>query len=167
MPANRVCTFAVLATLIILLVAGPANAAVVTRVDRQGDAPRAIDIASARYSYGNGQVTVRASIPALGGSGAASLSISRFVFFEAGHIVRIVKRVGQPARVSLHFFDHFTVKRRACTGVAGSWNDRSITLRVPISCIKGDATPQIFVQFGIQRGDRVDRAPAVRRLARN
>lgn len=151
----------------ILIVPSMVSAAVVTRDDKRGDAPAAIDVTKARYAYGGGRVAVRATIPRLGDRGQAALSISRYEIFEAGYVVRIVKRVGKPARVRLQYFDHFDLHNRKCAGVAGRWNDRSVTLRVPIKCLEGHRTPKVFAQFGIQRGERIDRAPAVKRLPRN
>ena len=156
-------------TVVALLVCstGAAHAAVAIRDDATGDAPAAIDIKQAQYSYGDGRVRVVSAVPDLGRYGRAELAISRFEVFEAGYVVRIVKKVGEAPTVRLLYYDHFSLKRRACEGVGGRWRDRSIALRVPVSCLRDHATPRIFVQLSTQRGDRIDRAPAVKRLARD
>lgn len=152
--------------LIASLGASAAHAETRGKSDRVQDAPATIDITRARYSHSDDQVRVRARIPDLGPAGVATLAITRFEIFEAGYVVRMVKRVGKPARVRLLFFDHFDLHKRECDGVVGSWNDRSVRLAVSRSCLEGHAKPRVFVRFGIQRGRAVDRAPAVRRLPR-
>lgn len=152
--------------LIATLGASAAHAEPRVRSDRVADAPAAIDVTRVRYSHADHQVRVRARIPDLGAAGVATLAITRFEIFEAGYVVRMVKRLGKPARVRLLYFDHFDLSRRECDGVAGRWNDRSVRLAVPRSCLEGHAKRRVFVQFGIQRGRAVDRAPAVRRLPR-
>ena len=154
--------FVVLATLIAL----PAQAETKVKQDREGDAPAAIDVTRARYSHGETHVRVTARISALGRVGEAALSISRFEIFEAGYVVRIIKHRGKPARVGLFYFDHFDLEKRACDDVSGTWGRTAIRLKVARECLVGHARPRVFAQFGIQRGQEVDRAPAVPRLAR-
>lgn len=165
MRATRVLVAAVTA-MGLTLVGSPADAETKVRQDETGDAPAKIDVTRVRYSYGDDRVKAVARIPDLGRRGEAALSISRFEVFEAGYVVRIRKRLGKPARVSLLYFDHFDLHPRECDGLSGAWRDSSIRLSVATSCLRGHARPRIFTQFGIQRGDDVDRAPAVRRLAR-
>lgn len=143
-----------------------ANADTDRRQDARGDAPAAIDISIVDYSHGQKRVEVSATIPDLGRRGSASLSISRFNVFEAGYVLQIRKRPGSTPRTRLYYFDHFALKPRECDNVSGKWGTGMITLRVARNCLEGHATNRLFVQFGVQREGSVDRAPAVRRLAR-
>ncbi|UMG91331.1 hypothetical protein [Nocardioides sp. TF02-7] len=111
-------------------------------------------------------VRVLADVPDLGRRGSAALSISRFSIFEAGHVLRIMKRPGQSPRVRLFYFNHFDLEPRRCRAVSGAWDEDQVRLRVARRCLGDDARERVFVQFGIQRGQSVDRAPAVRRLPR-
>jgi hypothetical protein len=138
-----------------------------TTPDRTGDAPARIDIERARYDYGEGRVSVVARIPLLGDSGEASLSVSRYTIFEAGYVVRIIKRPNRAARTGLYFFNHFELVKRRCPQVSGEWGTGSIKLAVPVACLEDHRTPRVFVQFGIGADGSIDRAPAVRRLARD
>ena len=156
----------VIAVLLGSLIAPPAGAATERRQDARNDAPDAIDISEATYTHGLRQVRVVATIPDLGRRGSAALSISRFTIFEAGYVVEIKKRRGHPARTELYFFNHFDLEPRRCSDAAGRWGADEIRLRVPRRCLDGHRREQLFVQFGIQRGQSVDRAPAVRRLQR-
>ncbi|HXH79757.1 hypothetical protein [Nocardioides sp.] len=133
-------------------------------MDETGDAPRGIDIDSARYSHANEEVAVVARVPDLQRMGSASLSISRFEIFEAGYIVRIIKTRGRPAQTALLYFDHFDATERACDGVRGRWGRSRIRLVVPTECLRGHRTSSLFAQFGISHAERVDHAPAVVRL---
>lgn len=153
-------------TAALVITALPAHAETVTRRDRANDAAARVDITRARYTYRPARISVLARIPHLGRAGDASLSITRFDVFEAGYVLRITKRVGQPPRVRLFFFDHFSLNRRRCQGSSGAWGSRSIRLSVPTRCLHGHARPNVFAQFGISRGRQLDRAPAVRRLGR-
>jgi hypothetical protein len=148
-------------------IGSPADAETKVRQDGVDDAPAKIDITRVRYSYGDDRVRAVARIPDLGRKGVAALSISRFEIFEAGYVVRIRKRLGEPPRVSLLYFDHFDLHPRECDGLSGAWLDSAVKLSVETSCLRGHARPRIFTQFGIQRGADFDRAPAVRRLARD
>ena len=152
--------------LLVLLVAPPARAETVHHRDARGDAPSAIDIRSVDYSHGLQRVRVKADIPDLGSSGSAALSISRFTVFEAGYVIQIKKRAGTSAKARLYYFDHFDLEPRRCSSVSGRWGARQIKLAVARRCLDSHARNRVFVQFGIQRGRTVDRAPAVRRLAR-
>ncbi len=167
MRTPKLVVGAALISLLLPLTGTPAHAATRVKQDRTGDAPARIDITRATYTYADGRVKVRARIPDLGRYGTAALSISRFEIFEAGYVVRIVKRVGQPARVALFYFDHFDLHRRDCDQVSGNWNDSSIRLAVSTSCLKRHARPRVFVQFGISRAGNSDFAPAVRSLPRD
>ena len=146
------------------LSSGVAAAETVVRVDKTGDAPRGIDIDSARYSYAGGEVAVTARVQDLQRMGSASLSITRFEVFEAGYIVRIVKKRGRPAQTALLYFDHFDATERTCDGVRGRWGRSRIRLVVPTECLRDHRTSSLFVQFGISDAGRVDHAPAVVRL---
>ena len=159
----------VLAVSSLLLAVGlsPAHAQEAQRKDSHGDAPARIDIWSANYTHGKNRVTVVAKIPKLGRAGEASLSISRFTIFEAGYVALIKKRVGHKARVRLTYFNHFDLEPRQCSRISGRWAVSQIRLSVPRSCLRGHAKEKAFVQFGIQRNLKIDRAPAVRRLARS
>ena len=145
----------------------PAYAETKVKPDPSDDAPSGIDITRARYTHGDGRVKVFARVPALRDSGEASLSISRFEIFEAGYVVLIKKRLGEPARVRLYFFNHFDLEKRDCDGVSGRWGETSIRLSVPRSCLEGHATHRVFAQVGVSLGEQVDLAPAARRLARD
>lgn len=153
---------------LVALSSQPASGATRITYDRVGDAPPRIDVVRARYSYGDGHVRVLARIPDLGRSGNAALSISRFDIFEAGYVVRVVKRLGQPPRIGLYYFNHFDLEPRRCPDVTGQWNrQQSIRLSVSTACLEGHARRNVFVQFGIAKRQHVDRAPALRNLARN
>lgn len=167
MRAVRTLT-TLLVTIAGLSLAAPltAHAETTVRQDRRDDAPARIDVARARYSYGPDRVTVLARIPNLGRRGDASFSFTRFEVFEAGYVVRIVKRAGQAPRVGVYYFDHFGLSRRPCARVSGRWAQDSIRLVAPTPCLQGHARERAFVQFGIRAGRSVDRAPAVRRLSR-
>jgi hypothetical protein len=143
-----------------------AQADTVRRQDATGDAPAVIDIRTADYTHSDRRVSVVAVIPDLGDRGRAALSITRFTIFEAGYVVRIKKRAGSPPRVRLLFFDHFGLEPRECAAVSGRWGEDRIRLSVARACLDGHARNRVFVQFGIVRGDDVDRARAVRRLER-
>ena len=158
---------AVIAMLSLVLVGSPAVAETVVDKDSVDDAPAWIDITRARYTYNSDRAKVIARIPDLGRAGEAALSITRFEVFEAGYVVRIIKRRGERATVGLYFFDHFDLNKRKCDGVSGTWGDSYVRLSVPTDCLDGHAKRNVFAQFGIQRGQKVDRAPAVRRLARD
>ena len=108
-------------------------------------------------------------MPDLGRAGRAELSISGFEIFEAGYVVRLVKRAGQPPRTRLFFFDHFDLNRSPCDDVRGSWRQSTgkVRLSVATECLDGHARRRAFTQVGLVRGERVDLAPAVRRLARD
>lgn len=167
MNAGRSLAAAVVAVLLAVTAPSPAHAATVVRDDRSGDAPARIDITAARYSHGDGVVKVLARIPNLGRAGDASLSVSSFDIFEAGYVVRILKRAESRPRVSLLYFDHFDTHRRKCDRVRGRWLDTAIRLSVPVTCLKEHGTRRVFVQFGIvHRGD-LDRARPVRNLPRD
>jgi len=153
--------------LALTLTATPAGADTRTRQDPTGDAPAGIDVTRARYTYADGHVRVRATVPELGRRGRAELSISRFEIFEAGYVVRLVKRAGQPPRTRLFFFDHFDLTRRPCDDVTGTWRQGTVRLSVATSCLQGHARRRAFTQVGLVRGGDVDLAPAVRRLARD
>lgn len=167
MPHQHKATLAVTAaaTTLMLAVPAPSVAQSETRQDRAGDAPAAIDVRDVVYTYRAGKVTVRAEIPELGNRGEASLSISQFAVFEAGHVLRVLKRPGQSAEVGLAYFDHFSLQPRRCKEMRGVWGQDVIRMRVATSCLGDDAVPRIFIQFGISADDEIDRAPAVRRLA--
>lgn len=168
-PRNSVLAAVLSAALslaLVGLVPSSAHAETVRRQDANGDAPARIDIRSVKYSHGPRRVRVVASIPDLRANGTASLSISRFSIFEAGYVLQIRKRPGSPPRTRLRFLNHFDLEPRTCAGISGRWVDDRITLSVARTCLEGHATNRIFVQFGIQRGDAIDRAPAVRRLSR-
>jgi hypothetical protein len=157
-----------LTTGIMVLSCQSAIAATTVKDDRTGDAPARIDATRARYTYGGGTVKVTARIPNLGNSGNAALSITRFDIFEAGYVVRIVKRQGQAPRVRLFYFNHFELEPRSCGDVNGQWNrQQSIRLAVSTACLDGHARRNIFVQFGIAKRRDVDRVPAVRNLRRD
>ena len=145
----------------------PAHAEEVRRTDAHGDAPASIDITNARYTHGKTRVSVVATIPRLGRAGQASLSISRYSIFEAGYVVLVKKRAGEAPRVRLAYFNHFELEPRRCSSLSGKWSNGQIRLGVARSCLKGHIRERVFVQFGGQRGSNVDRAPAVRRLARS
>ncbi|MBA2952774.1 hypothetical protein GON03_22375 [Nocardioides sp. MAH-18] len=146
--------------------AAPSSADTVRRKDPLGDAPASIDIASATYTHADQHLRVVARIPDLGSRGTAALSLSKFGIFEAGYVVQIRKRPGQPPRTRLLFFDHFDLRPRACDDLTGTWRRQTVTLAVARSCLTGHAQRRMFAQFGIQRGVEVDRAPAVTRLRR-
>jgi hypothetical protein len=162
----RVCVAAVVASIALTLGATPALADTKTRVDPVGDAPAGIDITLARYSYENGRVSVRARVPDLARRGRADLSISRFEIFDAGYVVRLVKRAGKPPRTRLYFFDHFDLHRRPCDDVRGWWRNGAVRLSVDADCLEDHARRRIFTQVGLIRRQDFDMAPAVRRLAR-
>lgn len=149
-----------------LLLAPSAHAETERRLDARNDAPDVIDVWAARYTHGLRQVRVVATIPDLGRRGSAALSITRFTVFEAGYVVQIKKRPGRPARTKLYYFNHFDLEPRRCSDVAGTWGAEKIRLRVARRCLHDDAQEQVFAQFGIQRGQSIDRAPAIRRLQR-
>jgi hypothetical protein len=153
-------------TVAMLLTVLPAQADTVTRRDRANDAAERVDVTRARYTHRPARISALARIPNLGRAGDASLSITRFEVFEAGYVLRITKRAGQRPRVRLFSFDHFSLNRRRCKGISGTWRARSIRLGVPTRCLRGHARPKVFTQFGISRGRQLDRAPAVRRLSR-
>lgn len=148
-------------------VAAPASAQTVTREDPAGDAPARIDITRVRYAHLDDRVRVAARIPDLGAAGTADLLISRFEIFEAGYVARIRKVTGKQAKVSLLYYDHFDLRKRACRGLTGSWEADKIRLKVPRSCLKGHRTTYVFTQFVIARGEPFDEAPAVKRLKRS
>lgn len=151
----------------VLLLGGglvPAHAQEVRRNDAHGDAPARIDVWSAKYTHSEARVAVVAKIAALGQAGEASLSISRFTVFEAGYVVLIRKRVGHKPRVRLAYFNHFDLEPRSCSQVNGRWANGRIRLSVARACLRGHAKRKVFVQFGIQRRSKIDRAPAVKRL---
>ena len=145
----------------------PASAETVRRDDPRGDAPARIDVSRATYTHSQHRVRVVARIPSLGRAGTAVLSISRFEIFEAGYVVEIKKRAGEPPRTRLFFFNHFDLEPRRCAAVSGTWGDHRVSLSVARSCLTGHARERVFVQFGIQHGSHVDRAPAVKRLRRS
>lgn len=149
------------------LAAPPAYAETKVKPDPAGDAPSGIDITRARYTHGDGRVKVFARVPALRRSGEATLSISRFGIFEAGYVVMIKKKLGEPGEVALYYFDHFGLEKRDCDGVSGTWGETSIRMSVPRSCLEGHAPRRVFAQVGISLGEQVDLAPAARRLARD
>lgn len=149
------------------LVPVAAHAEIAERPDARGDAPSFIDVHAVMYAHGSDRVSVAATIPSLGRRGSASLSISQFTTFEAGHVVTIRKSPGRPVTVRLAYFNHFDLEPRRCGGVKGSWRPAKVTLSVPRACLGEDATERVFVQFGIQHGNAIDRAPAVRRLQRS
>jgi len=152
-----------------MLAAGTTAAAAETvgRDDRRHDAPARIDVTHATYTHSQNRVRVVARVPRLGRTGTAALSISRFEIFEAGYVVQIKKRAGEPPRARLFFFNHFDLEPRRCANVSGTWGDHKVTLSVARSCLTDHAGERVFAQFGIQDGDQVDRAPAVRRLDRS
>lgn len=164
-PTSRLAT--VVALLAATVAAAPVHADTRSRTDPAGDAPPGIDITRARYSYEDGHVSVRARVPGLADVGKAELSISRFEIFEAGYVVRLVKRAGQPPRTRLFFFDHFDLTRRPCDDVAGSWRAGTVRLSVAASCLQGHARRRAFTQVALVRGEDLDFAPEVRRLARD
>ena len=84
--------------------------------------------------------------------------------------MRIRQHRNKPAQVSLLYFDHFSLKKRACTGISGSWGPEVVRLKVPRSCLKGHAAKRVFAQFVISfgvGGEQFDEAPAVKRLRRS
>lgn len=149
------------------LAAPRAHAETKVKPDPSGDGPAAIDITRARYTHGDGRVKVFARVPALGRAGEATLSISRFEIFEAGYVVRLDKRPGEPAEVGLYYFNHFDLEKRDCDDVSGTWGETSIRLSVARSCLEGHAPRRVFAQVGIAKGEQVDFAPAATRLARD
>ena len=157
----------VTATLAAVLTATPAQAEVRFRPDRTGDAPAAIDLVRARYAYGHGRVAVTARVPELGRAGSTTLSISRFEIFEAGYVLRMRKKVGHEPHVRLYYFDHFGLNQRRCDDMAGSWGDGVVHLDVATTCLRHHARPHVFAQVATSQGDDIDRAPAVKRLARD
>lgn len=163
--AGLVSGFAVVASL--LAVTPAATAETEVRKDRSGDAPAAIDIEEVDYVYGNGRVSVVASIPDLGRSGRADLTVTRFDTFEAGYVLRIVKRSGDPAKIRLYYFDHFDLDRRRCNDLGGKWRGGGLSIGVPVDCLSGHARRSIRTQVTSAKGREYDRAPAVARLARD
>jgi len=155
------------AAVLLAAAVSPATAETVERDDRRGDAPAAIDVVQATYSHTHHRVRVVARVPDLGRSGSATLSISRFEIFEAGYVLRIRPRPGEPPRIRLLFFNHFDLEPRRCAGITGSWADGVIRMSVARTCLTGHATEQVFAEFDIRRGPETDRAPAVRRLRRS
>ncbi|MGB0101049.1 MAG: hypothetical protein WBP61_12295 [Nocardioides sp.] len=151
----------------VLGVPAVASAETVRRDDARGDAPARIDVSRATYTHSQDRVRVVARIPELGRAGKASLSISKFEVFEAGYVVQIKKRAGEPPRTKLLYFNHFDLERRRCADVSGTWKRHRVSLSVARTCLTGHQRRQVFAQFGIQRGSRVDRAPAVKRLDRS
>ena len=158
-----IATVAVMAS---TLLGTPASAETKVKDDQLGDAPAAIDITRARYVHNDDAVIVVAKIPDLGGAGEAQLAVSRFEIFEAGYVVRLIKRRGEPATVGLFYFDHFDLLERDCDAVEGAWRAHSIRIEVSRDCLKGHKRDVVFAQVATIRGEKVDRAPAVRRLAR-
>ncbi len=157
----------VIAVLLGSVIAAPAAIAETERrQDARNEAPSAIDISEVTYTHGLRQVRVVATIPDLGRRGSAALSISRFTIFEAGYVVEIKKRRGHPARTKLYYFNHFDLEPRRCSDVEGQWGADHVRLKVARHCLDGHRREQVFAQFGIQRGEAIDRAPAVRRLQR-
>lgn len=163
--AGLVSGFAVVMSL--LAVTPAATAETKVREDRSGDAPAAIDIDEVEYAYGHGRVSVVASIPDLGRSGQADLTVTRFDTFEAGYVLRIVKRSGDPAKVRLYYFDHFDLNRRRCEDLGGKWRAAGLSVSVPGDCLSGHARRSIRTQVTSVKGREYDRAPAVARLARD
>lgn len=158
------------AALLVGGVAAPASAQSVDRSDTVGDAPARIDITKVRYTHLSDRVRVAAKIPELGPSGTADFLVSRYEIFEAGYVVRIRQHRGKPAKVSLLYYDHFSLKKRSCKGISGSWGPEVVRLKVPRSCLKGHATEHVFAQFVISfgaEGEQFDEAPAVTRLRRS
>lgn len=158
------------AALLVAIVTGalpPASAETVHRDDSRRDAPARIDVSRATYTHSQERVRVVARIPNLGRAGTAALSISRFEIFEAGYVVEIKKRAGEPPRTRLLFFNHFDLEPRRCDAVTGIWERRRVSLTVDRTCLAGHARERVFAQFGIQSGAHVDRAPAVKRLHRS
>lgn len=149
-----------------LLPAPSAHADSERRRDARNDAPDVIDIWSATYTHSERRVSVEAVIPELGREGSASLSVTQYTTFEAGYVVQISKRADQRARVGLYYFNHFDLEPRRCSEVSGTWGKGRIRLAVPLRCLRDDAGQHVFVQFGIQRGESIDRAAAVRQLER-
>ena len=145
----------------------PAYAETKIKPDPAGDARASIDITRAKYTHADRHVKVLARIPALRRTGEAALSISRFEIFEAGYVVLLEKRPGQPAEVGLYYFNHVNLEPRECDDVSGRWGRSSIRLSVARRCLDGHATPRVFAQFGLSQGERVDFAPAAPRLARD
>ena len=160
---------AVTAVVVAMVVGGPAaaSAETVRRDDARNDAPARIDVSRATYTHSQNRVRVVARIPNLGRTGTAALSISKFEIFEAGYVVEIKKRAGEPPSTKLFFFNHFDLEPRRCTAVSGAWKRHQVSLSVARSCLTGHKRQQVFAQFGIQRGSHVDRAPAVKRLHRS
>lgn len=160
---------AISAVVVAMLASGTvsASAETVRRDDPVRDAPAHIDVTRAVYTHSQSRVRVVARIPELGRSGTAALSISRFDIFEAGYVLQIKKRVGERPRTRLYFFNHFDLVPRRCADVTGVWRTHQVRLSVARSCLSDHARERVFAQFGIQRGDQVDRAPAVRRLHRS
>jgi hypothetical protein len=154
------------ACLLVVGIAPAAAAEIVERRDASGDAPASIDITRATYKHSLRRVSAVARVPGLGQRGSADLAVSRFEIFEAGYVVRIRKRVGEPATVRLLFFNHFDLEPRACDGVRGRWTENRVALSVPRRCLEGHARRNVFAQVGLRRGQDVDLAPAVRRLTR-
>ncbi len=157
----------VMVTLVIAAPAGTAHAESRSKGDPADDAPASIDLRRVAYGYTDGTVSVKARVPDLGKSGRADLSITRFMVFEAGYVLRIVKHRGSGPKVGLYYYDHFSLERRACTGLGGRWKKPVIALSVPTGCLRGHARRRIRVQLGAQRGSNIDRAPAIRHLERD
>lgn len=156
----------ILGVLLAATLVTPARADTVHRTDAKDDARPVIDIHGVDYSHDRRRVRAIADIPDLGRSGSASLSITRFTIFEAGYVIQIRKRSGLAARVRLYYFNHFDLEPRRCAAVSGRWGQDQIKLGVARRCLDGHIRNRLFVQFGIKRGESVDRAPAVRRIER-
>ena len=161
MHARKSVSLAVLGLVSPFLLSAPAHAATKVK-DDPDDAPARIDITKVRYTYGDGTVRVSGTVPELGDFGRGYLTISRYEVFEAGYVLRIIKKAGEEPRVRLLYFDHFDLEPSACSRTAGSWGDQRIRMRVSTDCLDGHARPRTYLRLTTAKGEELDEGPVAR-----
>ena len=164
----RTLGFATVLTAVLALLPASASAETVVRRDARNDAPAGIDITRVAYAYSARRVAATVRVPELARTGRMGLSISRFEVFEAGYIAVVRRTSDGTVSARLLYYDHFDTTPRPCD-VEGSWSRAAgaITVGVPVSCLRRHRTEQIYTSARTLRGERIDDAPAVRRLSRS
>ena len=135
MNRSRAALALVLSALLLVMTAAPSQAAAVTRADRRGDAPAAIDITRYHVNNGRSRIDYTLSVRDLGARGSFTVGFDSASLYYDGAGVQVTRRNGRLTSTYLHFTEDFTT-RAPCAGIRARWDTRRdvVAVSIPQHC---------------------------------